>query len=218
MSRRVFDCILAGFAGVLVAVPLALSALAITLSDGGPVIYRQTRVGRNGRRFWLCKLRTMSSSSTGPHVTPTGDSRVSRVGRVLRQYKLDELPQLWNVLQGDMSIVGPRPEVPRFVQRYTAAQREILNAKPGLASVAQLVYPHEAALLHEQADPESAYEQHLMPLKIEADLAYERVRTPWSDVRLIVEIMLLIVWKSFRMDRAIQLPGSLARPTRHLPL
>ena len=212
MIRRTFDCCAGAFGLAIAAVPLAVSVFLIWATSRGPVIYRQTRIGRGGRPFCLYKLRTMSGPTmsgpqVGPQVTAIGDPRVSRVGRVLRQFKLDELPQLWNVLKGDMSIVGPRPEVPRFVDQYTSAQRAILAATPGLASMAQLVYPHEARLLCGHPDPESAYVRYLMPRKIDVDLQYERTRTLWSDLELLAEIGLLLAGKSFRIDRLLDVPS-----------
>ncbi|HXH25797.1 MAG TPA: sugar transferase [Vicinamibacterales bacterium] len=198
-ARRLFDVTAAASGLVLAALPLALAALAVRLAIGRPVIYRQVRVGRFGAPFLLYKLRTMSGAG-GPLVTTDGDARVGRIGRILRRSKLDEVPQLWNVLKGEMSIIGPRPEVPRFVAHYTRAERAILDVTPGLASLAQLVYPHEAALLRDRADPEDAYVRELMPLKIQVDLDYERRRTVWSDCRLLLEVALLVLGKSFRID------------------
>jgi lipopolysaccharide/colanic/teichoic acid biosynthesis glycosyltransferase len=199
-ARRLFDLAAAGVGLAIAGLPLAIAALAVRLAMGRPVIYRQVRIGRFGRPFLLYKLRTMSSRSGGPLVTADGDARIGRLGRILRRSKLDEVPQLWNVLKGEMSIIGPRPEVPRFVERYTGAERTILDAQPGLASLAQLVYPHEAALLRDRADPEEAYVRELMPLKIRTDLDYERRRTLWSDCRLLLEVALLILGKRFRVD------------------
>jgi lipopolysaccharide/colanic/teichoic acid biosynthesis glycosyltransferase len=191
--------------------------VAVKLALGGPVIYRQVRVGRHGRPFCLYKLRTMSDSPGGPQVTRVGDVRIGRLGRLLRRLKLDEVPQLWNVLRGDMSVIGPRPEVPRFVARYTDTERAILAVRPGLASLAQLVYPHEAALLSGHGDPEEAYVRYLMPLKIQVDLQYERARTIWSDLRLIAELSLLVTGKSFRVDRVLRIPMSTLGPESPSP-
>jgi lipopolysaccharide/colanic/teichoic acid biosynthesis glycosyltransferase len=208
---RLTDCGLALAGLSIAALPLALAALAVKLAIGGPVVYRQVRVGRHGRPFSLYKLRTMSDSRRGPQVTTADDARIGRVGRLLRRSKLDEVPQLWNVLKGDMRIIGPRPEVPGFVARYDDDQRAILEATPGLASLAQLVYPHEATLLRDHPDPEDAYVRVVMPRKIQVDLAYEQTRTPWSDLRLLAEVALLIVGKSFRIDRALLTPVSTDR-------
>jgi lipopolysaccharide/colanic/teichoic acid biosynthesis glycosyltransferase len=207
-GRRVVDCTVAAAGLAVAAVPLAISVAAIRATSRGPALYRQTRVGRGGRPFCLYKLRTMAESASGPQVTTAVDKRISRVGRVLRQVKIDELPQLWNVLAGDMSLIGPRPEVPRFVARYTDEQRAILDAQPGLASLAQLVYPHEADLLRDQIDPEEAYVRYLLPAKLAVDIDYERTRTWRSDARLIAEMILMIVGLRLRVDRALRVPSA----------
>jgi lipopolysaccharide/colanic/teichoic acid biosynthesis glycosyltransferase len=200
MIRRLFDLAFASVALAIFSVPCVLAAMAIKLTTRGPVLFRQERVGKAGRVFCFYKFRTMRLDNDGSQVTVDGDARVHGVGRWLRRTKLDELPQLWNVLKGDMSVIGPRPEVPRFVAQYTDAQRKILDVKPGLASLAQLVYPHEADMLSKTADPELAYVRQLMPRKISADLSYERNRTFWSDLRLIAELCLLVAGQRTRVD------------------
>ena len=187
------------------AVPLAIVAAMVTLSSPGPVFYCQWRVGRGGRLFCLYKFRTMHDRATGSQVTVATDPRITTVGAWLRRLKIDELPQLWNVLCGDMSLIGPRPEVERFVQHYGATERRILEFTPGLASRAQLVYPHESTLLRQVDDPEAAYVRLLMPLKIAVDLEYESVRTFWSDVGLIAELLLLVAGKSYRVDSDLRM-------------
>jgi lipopolysaccharide/colanic/teichoic acid biosynthesis glycosyltransferase len=192
MIRRWFDIAAASAALALVGVPLALAAIAVKTTSRGPAFFVQERIGRFGRPFRLYKLRTMHAANTGALVTVSTDCRVTPVGRVLRRFKIDELPQLWNVLKGDMALIGPRPEVARFVTRYTPEQRQILETKPGLASRAQLVYPHEADLLAHAPDPDEAYATELMPKKIAVDLAYERSRNFATDLALIVDVALLI--------------------------
>lgn len=188
--------------GLLVmGLPMVFITIAIKLLDSGPVLYRQRRVGRGGQPFWLYKFRTMKVSESGPVVTVEGDGRITPIGRFLRRWKLDELPQLWNILRGEMSVVGPRPEVQRFVDLYTPAQRRLLQQNPGLASLSQLVYPHEADLLRQNPNPEEIYVQQLMPKKIALDVRYGENRTFWSDLGLIAEVILLIAGASFRRDR-----------------
>lgn len=188
--------------GLLVmGLPMVFITIAIKLLDSGPVLYRQRRVGRGGQPFWLYKFRTMKVCQSGPVVTIEGDPRITPIGRFLRRWKLDELPQLWNILRGEMSVVGPRPEVQRFVDLYTPAQRRLLQQNPGLASLSQLVYPHEADLLRQNPNPEDIYVQQLMPKKIALDVQYGENRTFWSDLRLIAEVILLIAGASFRRDR-----------------
>jgi lipopolysaccharide/colanic/teichoic acid biosynthesis glycosyltransferase len=203
MGRRLFDLAVSATALATLCIPFALVAAVIALSSKGPVIYRQQRIGRFGRPFCLYKFRTMHVGSTGSQVTVTGDPRVYPVGAWLRRWKIDELPQFWNIFRGDMSVVGPRPEVERFVRRYSAEQRRVLEQKPGLGSLSQLVYPHEPELLEAATDPEAMYVSQLMPRKLAVDLQYEATRTFWSDLRLLAEIVLLVIGKSYRIDHSL---------------
>jgi lipopolysaccharide/colanic/teichoic acid biosynthesis glycosyltransferase len=209
MGKRTFDIFVSMIGLLLLALPLALIAVAIKITDGRPVFYRQLRIGRGARPFWLYKFRTMRSLENGPVITAEGDSRVTAIGQVLRRWKLDELPQLLNVLRGDMSVVGPRPEAERLVRYYTAEQRKVLEQTPGLASMAQLVYPHEAALLRGCSNPEEVYTRDLMPRKLAVDIEYERTRTFVSDLKLLAELVLLIsIGKSGRIDRNVAIGSS----------
>jgi lipopolysaccharide/colanic/teichoic acid biosynthesis glycosyltransferase len=206
MRKRLFDIVGSAICLALLAFPFTIIAVAIKLSSPGPVFYRQQRVGRGGRLFCLYKFRTMHVDARGPSITVEGDPRITRIGHVLRRYKIDELPQLWNILCGDMSIVGPRPEVERLVQHYSPDQQRILQQTPGLASLSQLVYPYEADILRGHPDPEAVYIRHLMPRKIAADLHYEDIRTFWSDMRLLGEIALLsFMGKSYRADHTFHI-------------
>lgn len=191
--KRLFD-ILLSLAGLsLLALPFTVIALAIKLSSRGPVFYRQERIGRGGIPFLLYKFRTMYVGGGGSLVTVEGDPRITPVGRVLRRWKLDELPQLWNVLLGQMSVIGPRPEVERYVRHYNAEERRLLEQTPGLAGLAQLVYPHESNMLRHHPQPEEFYFRELMPKKIAVDLEYEQTRTFLADLRLVGKLLLLIV-------------------------
>lgn len=203
MSKRLFDLVVSGVVLTVLSIPFALVAMIVALSSSGPVIYRQQRIGRWGRPFWLYKFRTMRVDSTGSQVTVTGDRRVYPVGRWLRRWKIDELPQFWNIVRGEMSVVGPRPEVARFVRHYSAEARRLLDQKPGLASLSQLVYPHEPELLEAASDPEATYVSQLLPRKLAIDLQYEATRTFWSDLRLLAEVGLLVAGKSYRIDRSL---------------
>jgi len=174
--------------GLLVAAPvLAVAAVSIAATSGLPVLFRQTRVGRNGRPFVILKLRTMRSSRSGPRVTASDDGRVTAVGRWLRRSKLDELPGLWNVLRGDMSFVGPRPEVPELVDLDSAAWREVLDARPGLTDPVTIRLRDEERLLArvESGDREKYYRETLQPAKLQGYLTYLRSRNWRSDVRVI---------------------------------
>jgi lipopolysaccharide/colanic/teichoic acid biosynthesis glycosyltransferase len=152
--KRVFDLCFAAAGLVLLSPVLLLLAALVKLSDGGPVFFRQQRVGQGGQPFWIVKFRTMvvNAEKAGPQVTRDADPRITRIGRLMRKLKLDELPQLWNVLVGDMSFVGPRPEVPRYVERYTPAQRRVLELKPGITDPASLEFREEEEMLAAKAE------------------------------------------------------------------
>jgi lipopolysaccharide/colanic/teichoic acid biosynthesis glycosyltransferase len=193
MITRIFD-ILASFIGLLLLSPLfALVALALKLDSAGPVFYRAQRVGRNGVPFRLYKFRSMvvDADKRGPGITATGDARITRVGRFLRRTKIDELPQLINVLKGEMSLVGPRPEDPRYVALYTPEQRRVLAVRPGITSAASLAYRHEEQLLAGE-DWETVYRTRVLPDKLAIDLAYLERRTFASDLKLILQTIVAI--------------------------
>lgn len=186
MARRLFDLV-ASTIGLLLAWPVLLAAaVAIKVSSPGPVFYKAERVGRNGRLFRMYKFRTMveNAAAVGPAITRSGDPRVFGVGRVLRRLKIDEIPQLMNVLRGEMAIVGPRPEALRYVQRYTPSQRQILAVLPGMTSPASLLYRHEEAQLKGD-DWEKTYLDVIMPEKVAIDLAYLDRRSLLSDIGII---------------------------------
>jgi lipopolysaccharide/colanic/teichoic acid biosynthesis glycosyltransferase len=205
--QRSFDIAVSAVGLTLLALPFAGIAFAIKLRSTGPVFYRQERIGRGGQPFNLYKFRTMHVRVDGPPITVKGDPRITGVGKALRRWKFDELPQLWNVLRGDMSIIGPRPEVERLVRYYTLEQRRLLEQTPGLAGLSQLVYPYESDILAGYPNPEEVYRQHLMPKKLTVDLEYELNRTFRSDLLLLAEIILLsLLGKSYRIDRFFQIP------------
>jgi lipopolysaccharide/colanic/teichoic acid biosynthesis glycosyltransferase len=193
--KRTLDLIAAGL-GLLVLSPLlGVLALAILLDDGAPVLFVQERVGRHGAHFRILKLRTMrvQPPGQGPLLTAASDARVTRVGRVLRRSKLDELPQLVNVLRGEMSLVGPRPEVARYVACYSETQRAVLALTPGITDPASLAFLDEERLLAAVAEPERFYVEHAMPAKIALNLDYARRATFWSDVRVILQTLFGLV-------------------------
>lgn len=173
--------VLGALAGLVLLAPLlAAVAVAIRLRDGAPVLYRQRRVGVHGT-FAVLKFRTMRSVP-GPSITAGADPRITLMGRWLRRWKLDELPQLLNVLRGDMSLVGPRPEVPEFVAEYTVEERAVLRYRPGITDPASLRFRDEATLLAAAPDPVAWYRDVLLPEKLRLSLAYARRATPWSDL------------------------------------
>jgi lipopolysaccharide/colanic/teichoic acid biosynthesis glycosyltransferase len=190
MAKRLFDLI-ASAAGLLLLSPLLLLiAAAIRLESPGPALHRAVRVGRGGREFTLYKFRTMAlnAAQTGPGITVSGDPRVTRVGRFLRRWKLDELPQLLNVLRGEMSIVGPRPEDPRYVALYTPEQREVLAVRPGITSPASVRFRNEEALLSGK-DWERRYIEEIMPAKLALDLEYVRQASLRRDLAVLWETL-----------------------------
>jgi lipopolysaccharide/colanic/teichoic acid biosynthesis glycosyltransferase len=190
MSKRAFD-LLAAACGLVVLAPLLLMiALWIKLDSPGPVFYRQQRVGRHGVLFNILKFRTMVDRPADQRQLTIGrDPRVTRAGRFLRHYKLDELPQLANVLHGTMSLVGPRPEVPRYVACYPPQVRSlVLSVAPGLTDWASIQYKDENTILGRAADPERAYVDTILPVKLEYYLRYVRERSFWID--------LLILWRT----------------------
>ena len=190
VAKRIFDVVAAGLAVLGLSPLLLLLALWIKLDSPGPVLFRQERVGRHGVLFQIRKFRTMAvdAPERGPQVTLADDSRITRAGQCLRRYRLDELPQLFDVLQGHMSLVGPRPEVPRFVAHYPAALRAaVLSVRPGLTDPAALAHLDEAALLADAADPEQVYIDRILPAKLRLQADYAARATLWSDLNLLLQ-------------------------------
>jgi len=173
-GKRVFDFVVGVIALLLLSPMLLVVALLVRLSSKGPAIYRQKRVGRDGKVFRIAKFRSMfeAADKTGPAITSTGDPRITPVGRVLRLGKLDELPQLWNVVLGDMSLVGPRPEVPAYVDFYSDSQRRVLTVRPGITDPASIAYRWEEKLLGARPDPERYYRDVVLPEKLAMNLDY----------------------------------------------
>lgn len=189
MAKRLFDVFCAGL-GLLLLSPLwILVAIWIKLDSPGPVLFRQERVGRFGQPFFIHKFRSMrvDAPARGPQITVGDDPRITRSGRFLRASKIDELPQLWDVLRGAMSLVGPRPEVPRYVALYTPEQRElVLSVRPGITDPASLQFRHESEILARAADPEREYVEVILPAKLRIAGDYVRDASVWGDLRLIL--------------------------------
>jgi len=186
MSKRLADICLASLAFVFALPILAVAALAIRLSSRGPVLYRATRVGKDGTTFCMYKLRTMTSAASGPVITAKDDGRILPVGRWLRRSKIDELPQLFNILRGDMSIIGPRPEDPTIVSKYyTPPDFEVLRVKPGLASPGTLYSYTTLDDLIVSDDPERVYVERVLPEKLALDRQYVRRASLSYDLALI---------------------------------
>jgi lipopolysaccharide/colanic/teichoic acid biosynthesis glycosyltransferase len=188
MPKRIFDLVFSALALLLLAPVLALIALAIRWDTPGPVLFRQARVGRGGQPFRIRKFRTMvvDAPARGPAITIGQDPRITRVGAWLRRTKLDELPQLLDVLQGHMSLVGPRPEVPQYVALYPPELRErVLAVRPGITDPVSLKLADEARVLAASADPERTYREELLPAKLREAVAYADQASLWSDLRII---------------------------------
>lgn len=200
--KRAFDLILSTAGLILLSPVFTLIALAIRLSGPGPVFYRQERAGQYGRPFRIWKFRSMlvGADRMGPGITQAGDHRVTRIGAFLRRTKLDELPQLMNVLAGDMSLVGPRPELPRYVALYTPQQREILRYKPGITDLASMRFRDEEALLSQTADLEHFYLRYCVPKKIELNSQYARRANVLRDCGIIMQTLWLLGFK--RTDKS----------------
>ena len=191
-AKRVYDAAFSALGLVALSPLLAAIAVAIKLADRGPVFFRQQRIGRGGTPFTMWKFRTMvvDAGSSGALLTAKHDTRVTRIGRWLRRTKLDELPQLWNVLRGDMSLVGPRPEVPKYVAMYSAEQRTVLSLQPGITDLATLEFRDEETLLSRAANVEDFYVRECMPRKIELNLRYAERASLWEDTKIILRTIL----------------------------
>jgi lipopolysaccharide/colanic/teichoic acid biosynthesis glycosyltransferase len=187
-ARRIVDVVVAGVALVALAPVLLVVAVAVRLGSPGPALFRQSRVGRGGRPFTLLKFRTMWQDASGPSVTGSADRRVTPLGARLRRWKIDELPQLVNLLRGEMSLIGPRPEVPRYLHALGARGAEYAAVQPGLADAATLAFYDEAEVLARADDPERCYVEVILPEKIRLSVAYARERSFGSDVRLLCQL------------------------------
>ncbi|MGM9484143.1 sugar transferase [Roseateles sp. NT4] len=193
MIKRLFDIVCAAL-GLLVLAPVLLLAAAwVKLDSPGPALFRQIRVGRFGVPFSIHKFRTMRVEP-GAAITVGADPRITRSGHFLRQTKLDELPQLWDVLRGAMSLVGPRPELPRYVELYPAELRErVLAVRPGITDPASLAFSHEAELLAAAADPEREYREVVMPAKLKLSADYAAQASLATDLRLILATLARVI-------------------------
>ena len=197
MNKRLFD-LMVSVTGLVILVPFfLLIGLLILMDSRGPVFYLQERVGKGGRIFHLFKFRTMRvGADKGTSITVgQRDSRITGIGFYLRKFKLDELPQLINVLKGEMSLVGPRPELKRFVDLYTSEQMEVIRVKPGITDYASIEFRNENALLEGKEDPVDYYVRQIMPAKLQLNLAYIKEQSLFKDVKIILRTVLLIFSK-----------------------
>jgi lipopolysaccharide/colanic/teichoic acid biosynthesis glycosyltransferase len=191
--RRLADVVVSLVLLVVLLPLMAVLSALVRLSSPGPALFRQERVGLNGQPFQLLKFRSMRVGDAGPAVTAGGDRRITPIGAFMRDWKLDELPQLVNVLLGHMALVGPRPEVPHYVRYYTREQREVLSVRPGVTGKTQLEYRHEERLLAGRQDVEATYIGEIMPAKLALDLSYVRSRTLMGDLGLLLRTVVAIV-------------------------
>jgi lipopolysaccharide/colanic/teichoic acid biosynthesis glycosyltransferase len=193
--RRLLDIVFAASVLVLTGPLLIAIALIVVLSSPGPAFYRGWRAGQNGTRFRMWKFRTMvaGAEKLGSSITGRNDFRVTRIGRFLRKTKLDELPQFINVLTGDMTLVGPRPESPEIVAQYTPEQRAVLAVKPGVTGLVQLESGEESESIPEGVDSHEYYLKHLMEPKLQRDLEYLGVRTPLSDAGIVLQTAAFVI-------------------------
>lgn len=200
MVTRLFDIIFS-FIAIIMLLPLfVLIALCIVTTSKGGILYKQVRVGKNGKTFNILKFRTMYLNADQQGLLTIGkDKRITFVGKFLRKYKLDELPQLLNVLFGQMSIVGPRPEVPKYVDMYDENQKKILSVKPGITDYTSLIYFEESRMLDKVNNPEKYYIEVVMPNKIELSLEYIRKKNFWFDMKIIFWTFMKIFGIKFKI-------------------
>ena len=190
-SKRLFDLCLTLPGTLLISPVLLVVAIVVKLGDRGPVFFRQQRIGLQGRPFHIWKFRTMrvDAERLGRAITVGQDSRITRVGHWLRKLKLDELPQLFNVIAGEMSLVGPRPEVPRYVELYTPEQRRVLELMPGITDPASIKYRNESEVLEQAPDPDRAYIEKIMPDKIAVNLDYAETASVMTDLGILCKTL-----------------------------
>ncbi|NMB15308.1 MAG: sugar transferase [Gallicola sp.] len=193
--KRIIDIVLSIIGIVVMAIPMIIISIAIKLNSKGPVLFRQERVGKDFKHFKINKFRTMvtDAEKKGMQITVGKDSRITSVGNFLRKSKLDEFPQLFNVLFGEMSFVGPRPEVPKYVKLYDDYQKNVLKVKPGITDLASIEYRDESTVLGQSEDPEKAYIEEVLPTKLELNMKYIKKMSVFYDFYLIMKTLLRIV-------------------------
>ncbi|ACD52028.1 sugar transferase [Clostridium botulinum] len=190
--KRIFDFVCSTLGIIILSPIFILLSIMIKTGSDGPVFFKQIRVGEDGKDFEILKFRTMvvDAEKLGKQITVGNDNRITKIGSFLRKYKLDELPQLINVFKGDMSLVGPRPEVPRYVNMYNEEQRKVLEVKPGITDLASIRYKDENALLGKAENPEEFYINTIMPDKLALNLEYINKSNVFFDIYIIVKTIL----------------------------
>jgi len=199
LGKRLMDIVASACGLLVLSLPFAFVALCTKLDSPGSVFYRHVRVGKNGRLFRILKFRTMDAvaSSLPAGITVSGDDRITRVGKILRRYKIDELPQLWNVICGQMSLVGPRPELPKYVEAYSLEQKQVLSVRPGITDPAALAYRHEEELLSRSEDPDVFYRTQILPDKLDRNLAYIRRISFGRDLMIIFQTIVVSAFPEY---------------------
>jgi len=195
-GKRIFDTAISSVALVMLTPLFAVVALLVKATSRGPIFYRQARVGRNGRIFQLVKFRSMfvNADRGGLLITSAGDRRITRLGRILRRSKVDELPQLWNVVRGEMSLIGPRPEVPLYVDSYSEAQREVLTINPGITDPASIAYRDEENVLAGKTDADLYYREVVLPHKVKLNREYLKQMSFSYDLRLLFHTIAVVAF------------------------
>ena len=192
-QKRALDLSIGGISAVILA-PLGLIiAAVIKLTSPGPVLYVQQRIGKGAKPFNMYKFRSMTTGAAGPGITAAGDARITRVGRILRDWKLDELPQLINVLKGEMSLVGPRPETPEFVAHYSETERCVLTVRPGMTGLASIEFRNEEELLEGKPDVRTFYIEQVMPRKLAIELRYVAQQGLMLDLSILLRTLLAVL-------------------------
>lgn len=194
---RIFDLIVSFIALLFLALPFMLISFAIVCDSKGGAFFKQVRVGKNGKEFKIMKFRTMvtNAEAKGLQISTSGDSRITKVGKFLRKTKIDELPQLFNVFVGQMSFVGPRPEVPKYVAMYNEEQRNVLLVKPGITDEASIVFRDENTILENAEDTEAAYINEIMPVKLNLNLKYIRKMGLFYNIKIIFKTVFAVLKK-----------------------
>ena len=190
--KRIFDIVCSGLGLIILSPFLLFVAIRIKMGSDGPVFFKQIRVGEKGKEFKILKFRTMvvDAEKLGRQITVGNDNRITKIGAFLRKYKIDELPQLINVFKGDMSLVGPRPEVPRYVNMYTEEQRRVLDVKPGITDLASIRYRDENELLGKAENPDEFYINTIMPDKLALNMEYINKSNVFLDIYIILQTIL----------------------------
>ena len=193
--KRVFDIVMSILGIIVMLIPMILISIAIKATSKGPVLFRQVRVGKDFKNFRINKFRTMvtDAEKKGMQITVGEDNRITKVGHFLRKTKLDEFPQLFNVLLGEMSFVGPRPEVPRYVELYDESQKNVLKVRPGITDLASIEFRDESSILALSEDPEKAYIQKVLPEKLRLNMEYIKNLSLFYDIKLILKTLVRIV-------------------------